>query len=210
MVKLLVLAAALASAWEVNQPALWMERFFWDALLQSRDRLARQQSDPNLVPMMKAVAQQVAQQVANLQQINEYVKTQKDNLDYAFQQDDPKPSLQTIQENFDTLAKGNDQVRQNLYFLTVRCRLASSQALPDQEIYNAALLILGQVQQLQLTLNSLYLDTLAVRNVVAENRWGTDKHFRHTTDELLRSAARIQDSTFSIYNAGYELAMRSR
>jgi hypothetical protein len=202
--------AAPASAWDVNQPALWQERFFWDALLQSRDRLARQQSDPNLVPMMKAVAGQVAQQVANLQQIDEYVKAQQENLKYAFEQDDPKPSLDTILANFDTLAKGNDQVRQNLYFLTVRCRMASTQALPDQDIYNAALLILGQVQQLQLVLNSLYLNTLASRNIVQENRWGADKNFRHNTEELLRSAARIQDSVFSIYNAGYELAMRSK
>lgn len=206
---LLVLLAAPARAWEL-QPSLWQERYFWDALLQGRDRLARQQSDPNLVPMLKGAAAQAAQQVANIQQIGAYVKTQHDNLRYAFAQDDPAPSLETIRANFETLAKGNDQIRQNLYYLTARCRMAATQSLPDPEIYQAALLLLGQVQQIQLSLNSLYLDSLAARNLVYENRWATDKFFRHQTDEMLRSSARVQDSVFAVYNAGYDLAMRSR
>jgi len=98
----------------------------------------------------------------------------------------------------------------NLYFLTARCRMASSQALPDPELYQGGLLVLGQVQQLQLSLNALYLDTAAVRQLVAENDWATDRYFRHSSVELLRSVTRVQDSVFSVYNAGYEFAMRSR
>src|SRR3989339_809360 len=97
---------------------------------------------------------------------------------------------------FDALSKGCDQIRHNLYYLTARCRMASSQALPDPELYQAGLLILGQVQQLQLSLNSLYLDAVAARQVVADNRWSTDKYFRHRTEELLRNVVRIQDSVF--------------
>lgn len=205
-----LLASALPAAALDTPPTLWQERFFWDALLTARDRLARQQSDPMMVPVMKAIAGQVAQQVANLGQIHQYVKAQGDNLRYAYSQSDPQPSLDTIKNNFETLTTGCDQVRQNLYYLTARQRMAQSQALPDPEMYQAGLLILGQVQQLQLSLNALYLDTSAVRNVVVDNKWANDKDFSHKTEELMRSVVRVQDSVFSVYNAGYELSMRCR
>lgn len=206
---LILLLASPALAQDAG-PTLWQERFFWDALLTARDRMARQQSDPMMIPVMKAIAGQVAQQVANLGQIHEYVKAQSDNLRFAYAQPDPKPSLDTIRSNFETLTAGCDQVRQNLYYLTTRERIAQSQALPDPEMYQAGLLILGQVQQLQLTLNALYLDASAARALVYENQWAGDRHFTHKTDELLRSVMRVQDSVFSVYNAGYELSMRCR
>ncbi len=206
-----LLASALpADALDTQAPTLWQERFFWDALLTARDRLARQQSDPMMIPVMKAIAGQVAQQVANLAQIHQYVKAQGDNLRYAYAQPDPQPSLDTISNNFETLTTGCDQVRQNLYYLTSRQRIAQSQALPDPEMYQAGLLILGQVQQLQLTLNALYTDMIAVRGLVADNQWTRDNDFSHKTEELLRSVVRVQDSVFAVYNAGYELAMRCR
>ena len=196
-------------AWN-ESTSLWQERYFWDALLQARDRVARGQSDPALVPTLKAIAGQAEQQVANLQQIAIYVKAQQDNLRYAFAQDNPAASLATIAANLDTLGKGADQVRSNLYFLTTRCRMASSQALPDQEMYQATLLILGQVQQLQLQLNALYLDTVEGRRLVHENGWAADKAFKLRVESLLKSVVRVQDAVFAVYNAGYELAMRSR
>ena len=88
--------------------------------------------------------------------------------------------------------------------------MAATQALPDQEMYQAGLLILGQIQQLQLTLNSLYYDTLAARGLVDDNKWANDKFFTHQTEELMRSVVRIQDSVFAVYNAGYDLTMRCR
>ena len=206
----LLLAAAPAAAQPDAGPTLWMERYFWDALLTARDKMARQQSDPMMIPVMKAIAGQAAQQVANLGQIGQYVKAQSDNLRYAYAQPDPQPSLDTIAANFETLSTGCDQVRQNLYYLTTRQRMAQSQALPDPEMYQAGLLILGQIQQLQLTLNQVYLDAAAARNLVHENAWANDKHFTHKTEELMRSVVRVQDAVFSVYNAGYELAMRCR
>ncbi len=204
------LLSAQARATTPEAPSLWQERFFFDALLQARDRLARAQSDPQMIPAMKAIAGQVAQQVANLQQVDAYVKAQQDNLRYAFSQEDPEPSLETIGANLETLGKGSDQIRHNLYYLTARCRLASSQALPDQEMYQAGLLILGQIQQLQLALNSLYLNAVEARRVIYENAWAAGKPFKQKTELLLRSVVRIQDSVFSVYNAGYELTMRCR
>jgi len=207
---LLLASAAPAGATDLHPPQLWQERFFWDALLPARDRMARQQSDPMMIPVMKAIAGQVAQQVANLSQIDQYVKAQADNLRFAYAQPDPKPSLDTISANLDTLTKGCDQVRQNLYYLTARQRMAQSQALPDQEMYQAGLLILGQTQQLQLTLNALYYDSMAARGVVDSNAWANDRFFQHRVDELMRSVVRVQDSVFAVYNAGYELAMRCK
>ena len=207
---LLVAGAARAQAPDAAAPTLFQERYFWDSLLTARDKLARQQSDPNMIPVMKAIAGQIAQQVANLGQIHEYVKAQSDNLRYAFAQPDPEPSLETITQNFDTLTAGCDQVRQNLFYLTARQRMASTQALADPEMYQAGLLILGQVQQLQLTLNSLYLDTVTVRDLANQNAWATDKMFQHKTEQLMLSVVRVQDSVFSVYNAGYELTMRCR
>ena len=203
-----ILSPALAA--DPTPPTLWQEWTFFDALLGARDRMARSQSDPNMIPVLKAIGAQAAQQVANLSQIAAYVKAQKDNLHYAFSQPDPASSLETIGSNFDTLAKGSDQIRNNLYYLTARCRMASSQALPDKEMYQASLQILGQIQQLQLQLNSLYLDAVESRKIVSDNDWGTDKYFRQRSDILLRSIVRIQDSVFSIYNSGYELTIRSR
>lgn len=210
----LILAAAPARAAAPppsdTPPTLWQERFFWDALLSARDKMARQQSDPMMVPVMKAIAAQIAQQVANLGQIDQYVKAQGDNLRFAYGQPDPQPSLATIADNFTTLTTGSDQVRQNLYYLTARQRLAASQALPDPEMYQAGLLILGQVQQLQLTLNSLYYDALAARGVVGENKWANDKYFTHKTEILMGSVVRVQDSVFAVYNSAYDLTMRCR
>jgi hypothetical protein len=209
----IILAAALAAPTRAAAPAaqsLWQEMYLWDALLTARDRQARSQSDPAMIPVMKAIAGQVAQQVANLGQIDAYVKSQQDNLRYAFSQEDPQPSLDTIGANFETLSKGADQIRNNLYFLTVRCRIASTQALPDPEMYQTALLILGQVQQLQLRLNSLYLNTNDAHKLVSDNGWATDRNFRHRSEYLMKSVVRVQDSVFAVYNAGYELAMRSR
>ena len=209
-----VLAAAPAAARAAGPsdaaPTLWQERYFWDALLPARDKLARQQSDPQMVPVMNAIALQIAQQVANLNQIDQYVKAQGDNLRYAYAQPDPQPSLATISDNLTTLTTGSDQIRQNLYYLTARQRMAASQALPDPEMYQAGLLILGQIQQLQLTLNTLYYDTQAARGIVDQNKWANDKFFTHRTEELMRSVVRIQDSVFSVYNSGYDLAMRCR
>src|SRR4051812_9296557 len=86
----LFLAAAPARAID-DPPALWQGRFFWDALTSARDKLARQQSDPMVIPVMKAIAGQIAQQVANLGQIDQYVKAQADNLRFAYAQPDPQP-----------------------------------------------------------------------------------------------------------------------
>ncbi|MBI5629803.1 MAG: hypothetical protein HY921_02835 [Elusimicrobia bacterium] len=213
--RILPAAAALglclaAPARAEQSPLLWQERFFFDALLQARDKLSRAQSDPAMIPVLKAIAGQAAQQSANLDQIDQYMKSQHDNLSYAFAQEDPGPSLETIEANFETLSRGSDQIRNNLYYLTARCRMASSQALPDSEMYQAALLILGQIQQLQLKLNSLYLNAVEAHRLVSENSWATSKNFRHKAEALLRSVVRIQDSIFSVYNSGYELAMRCR
>ncbi len=163
-----------------------------------------------MIPVMKAIAGQIAQQVANLKQIDQYVKAQGDNLRYAYAQPDPHPSLATIADNFATLNIGCDQVRQNLYYLTARQRFAAAQALPDQEMYQAGLLILGQVQQLQLTLNTLYYDTLAARGVVYQNAWANDKFFTAKTENLMFSVVRVQDSVFAVYNSGYDLTMRCK
>jgi hypothetical protein len=206
----LILFSAVPARAIDEAPTLWQERFFWDALTSARDKLARAQSDPMEVPVMKAIAAQIAQQVANLGQIDQYVKAQSDNLRYAYAQPDPKASLATISDNLTTLNTGCDQVRQNLYYLTSRQRMAATQALPDPEMYQAGLLILGQIQQLQLTLNSLYYDAQAARGVVNDNRWANDKFFTHKTEELMRSVVRVQDSVFSVYNAGYDLTMRCR
>lgn len=207
---LALLALALPARAADQAPVLWQEATFFDALLQARDRMARSQSDPNMIPVLKAIAGQVAQQVANLQQIDAYVKAQQDNLRFAFSQQDPAASLKTIGANFETLSKGSEQIKSNLYFLTVRCRIASSQALPDADMYKADLVILGQVQQLQLQLNALYLDTVAAKKIVDDNDWALDKEFRHRSQLLMKSVVAVQDSVFAVYNAGYELAMRSR
>jgi len=207
---LLLAAAAPARAILDQAPTLWQERFFWDALLSARDKMARQQSDPMMVPVMKAIAGQIAQQVANLGQIDKYVKSQSDNLRFAYAQPDPKPSLTTISDNFTTLTTGCDQVRQNLYYLTSRQRIAATQALPDPEMYQAGLLILGQIQQLQLTLNSLYYDAIAARGLVNDNKWADEKFFLDRTEILMSSVVRVQDSVFAVYNAGYDLTMRCR
>ncbi|MBI5623496.1 MAG: hypothetical protein HZB91_03470 [Elusimicrobia bacterium] len=207
---LLGLASPAFALFGADAPALWQERFFWDALLSGRSRLARSQADPAQIPVLKAIAGQTAQQVANLSQIHAYVKAQQDNLAYAFGQPDPGPSLDTIQANFETLAKGAEQVRNNLYYLTARCRMASTQALPDPEASSASLLILGQIQQLQLRLNALYLDTVTVRGKVHENKWAADKFFIFRTESLFRNVVRVQDSIFTAYNSALELHLRSR
>ncbi len=206
----LLLAAPAAAFFGDDFPVLWQERMFFDALLQARERAARTQSDPMLLPVMKAIAGQAAQQSANLQQIHSFVKAQKDNLGYAFTQPEPEDSLGTIQENFETLSKGAEQVRQNLYYLTARCRIASGQALQDAEMNQASLLILGQIQQLQLDLNALYVDATEVRKQVHDNKWAVDKFFLHKTEDLYRNVVRVQDAIFKVYNSALELNMRTK
>ncbi|MBI4423209.1 MAG: hypothetical protein HY554_05760 [Elusimicrobia bacterium] len=199
---------ALAASWVGAR--LWQEGFFWDALLHARDRAARQQADPQLIPMVKTLAAQVAQQVANMQQIDAYVKGQQDSLRFAFAQEDPAPSLLVIRNNFETLAKGSVQIQHNLYYLTSRARMAITQALPDPELTAAATQLIGQIQALQLGLNQLYLDTSATRQLARSEPWATDEFFRYGTEQLMRSVVQVQDSVFAVYNASYELHVRSR
>ncbi len=77
-------------------------------------------------------------------------------------------------------------------------------------MYHSSLLILGQVLKLQLQLNETYLDSVEIRRLSHTNRWASDKDFRQKADALLKSVVRIQDAVFSVYNAGYELTVRSR
>lgn len=189
---------------------LWQEGFFWDALIHARDRAARQQADPQLIPVVKTIAGQVAQQVANMQQIHAYIKGQQDSLRYAFAQDNPQPSMVIIRNNFETLAKGTQQIEHNLYYLTARQRMAITQALPDPELTAAATQLIGQIQQLQLALNAMYLDTTALRQLIDTEPWAVDDFFRYGGDHLLKSVVSVQDSVFAVYNAAYELHVRSR
>ncbi|MBI4386430.1 MAG: hypothetical protein HY551_03530 [Elusimicrobia bacterium] len=192
------------------QTFLWQEHFLWDALMTARDRVARQTADPHLLPVVRAIAQQTAQQSANLQQIQFYAKAQQDNLRFAFNQTDPTPSLATIRSNLETLQKGVSQIRHNLYYLTARTRMASSQALPDPELMKTATLLINQIQASQMQLNSLYADAVAVQSQLATETWLRDKPLRYQADLLVRATANTQDAIFSIYNSSYELYLRSK
>lgn len=214
----LLLLAAFARAGDAatapppsDEPAvLWQERFLWDGLLQARDRAARVSADPKLLEVVKAIAYQAAQQTANLEQIRNYAKSQGENLRYAFSQEDPQPSLKVIQGNFQTLAKGSEQVRNNLYYLTARLRLCQTQALPDPKLTEMSMLVIAQVQQIQLRLNDLYLDTAATHQQVKAEAWAGDDFFRFSSEHLLRAVVETQDSVFTVYNAAYELYLLSQ
>lgn len=197
-------AATLAEA------RLWQERFQWDGLLQARARAARISADPALLKVVELIAHQVAQQSANLKQIQSYVKAQSSNVRYAFSQQDPGPSLTVIQNNLHTLAKGTVQVRNNLYFLTTRVRMSGSQALPDPKLSQLAKLLIAQIQSVQLTLNTLYTDTVAVHGIIMADTWAVNEFFRYSSIHLLRSVVQVQDSVFAIYNASYELYVLSK
>lgn len=205
----LILAPSWATAADLENAQLWQERYFWDGLLQSRDRAARSSADPLLLKVIRTIAHQVAQQAANLEQIQAYAKGQVDNIRYAFSQKDPGPSLKIIQNNFSTLSKGTQQIRNNLYYLTARVRISSSQALPDPKLKQNATLLIAQVQNVQLKLNSLYTHTSAVHNAVLAETWYVDTFFRFMAAHLLRTVVEVQDSVFSIYNSSYELYVLS-
>ena len=202
---LLALLAVPAAAGDADSPVLWQERYVWDALLQARDRAARVSADPKLLEVVKTIAYQAAQQTANLEQIRNYAKSQGENLRYAYAQEDPNPSLAVIQGNFQTLAKGAEQVRNNLYYLTARLRLCQTQALPDPKLVENSMLVIAQIQQIQLRLNDLYLDTSASHATVKGETWAGDDFFRFSSEHLLRAVVEVQDSVFTVYNAGYEL-----
>ena len=214
----LLLLAAFARAGDAakspppaDEPAvLWQERFMWDGLLQARDRAARVSADPKLIEVVKAIAYQAAQQTANLEQIRNYAKSQGENFRYALAQEDPTPSLKVIEGNFQTLAKGSEQVRNNLYYLTARLRLCQTQALPDPKLTENAMLVIAQVQQIQLRLNDLYIDTAATHQQVKAEQWAGDDFFRFSSEHLLRAVVETQDSVFTVYNAGYELYLLSQ
>ncbi|PIP84166.1 MAG: hypothetical protein CO113_07450 [Elusimicrobia bacterium CG_4_9_14_3_um_filter_62_55] len=208
---LLVLSlAAPVQASDLSSARLWQERYMWDALLQARDRAARVSADPRLVEVVKQIAYQVAQQTANLGQIHAFTKGQVDNLEYAFSQKDPEPSLAVIQNNFNTLSKGSEQIRNNLFFLTVRLRIAATQALPDPKLTENAKLVIAQVQQVQLRLNALYADTSAVELKIRKETWMADEFFRYAGMHLLKTVVSVQDSVFAVYNASYELYVLSK
>ena len=199
-----------AAAVELTETRLWQEGYFWDGLLQSRDRAARSAADPRLIEVVNTLAYQVAQQSANIAQIRTYVKGQVDNLKYAFAQRDPGPSLTTIQNNFDTLARGAEQVRNNLYYLTTRARMSATQALPDPKLSETAKLVIAQIQQVQLQLNDLYLDTVAVYGTVQGETWAVNDFFRFSANHLLWMVVQVQDAVFSVYNATFELYLLSK
>jgi len=202
--------AAPAFANSFTESRLWQERFYWDALIQSRDRAARVSADPALLEVIETLAHQVAQQALNIEQIQAYAKAQIDNLKFAFGQKNPAPSLAVIQNNFTTLSRGSEQIRNNLYYLTARTRMSSSQALPDPKLTEKATLLIAQIQNVQLKLNALYLDTVSVVNAVRRETWYADDFFRYSAEDLLSSVVSVQDSVYSVYNSSYELYLLSK
>lgn len=200
--------AAGVVSWMQN--LLWQEHYYWDALINSRSRAARSQADPNLLPVLRVIAQQTAQQAANLMQINNYAKAQQDNLRFAFAQKDPTASLATIKNNLDTLSKGSQQISNNLFFLTARCRMASTQALPDPDLMATAAALIQQIQASQLQLNALYASAVAVKGQVNEQTWLKDKTLQYNAEHLVKASLSVQDSLFEVYNAAYELYVRSK
>ncbi|PCI37283.1 MAG: hypothetical protein COB53_07020 [Elusimicrobia bacterium] len=210
LVALFTLLGTPASAAELSQARLWQERYMWDGLMQARDRAARVSADPQLLEVVKQIAFQVAQQTANLGQIHAFTQGQVDNLEYAFSQKDPEPSLAVIQNNFNTLSKGSEQIRNNLFFLATRIRLCSTQALPDPKLTEKSKLVIAQVQQVQLRLNGLYSDTAAINQKIRQETWMADDFFRFSGQHLLKSVVTVQDSVFAIYNASYELFVLSK
>ncbi|HVE14289.1 MAG TPA: hypothetical protein VNI01_12895 [Elusimicrobiota bacterium] len=210
----LSLLAAASPVWaaqsKLANAKLWQERFFWDGMTSARSKAARVSADPRLLEVVNLLAHQVAQQALNVQQIQSYAKAQVDNVRFAFNQEDPGPSLAVIQNNFTTLGKGTEQIRNNLYYLTTRTRLCSSQALPDPKLTQQATILIAQIQNVQLKLNALYLDTASVARMVRAEQWGVDQYFRYNTEYLLNTVVSVQDSVFSVYNSAYELYLLSR
>ena len=205
-----LLPSPASAATKLANAKLWQERFFWDGMLTARGKAARVSADPRLLEVVNLLAHQVAQQALNLQQIQSYAKAQVDNLRFAFNQDDPGPSLAVIQNNFTTLGKGTEQIRNNLHFLTTRTRLCASQALPDPKLTQQATILIAQIQNVQLKLNALYLDSAQTARMVRAETWGVDRHFRYTTEYLLNTAVSVQDAVFSVYNSAYELYLLSK
>lgn len=204
------LLAPNVSAAVVQSPVLWQERYYFDALLEARDRQEREESDPEMVPVLRAIAGQVAQQGLNLNRLGLYVAAQKSNVRFAFAQKDPDPSLKVILSNLMTLTRGAGQIRDNLDYLAVRCRLASSQALSDPKMEQASLVILAEIRQLQLDLNAVYLNAVAVQKDAWKFSRPKDRYLRSSLWMLVRSMRRIQNSVYSIYNSARDLALRCR
>lgn len=206
----IVFLIAQAIPADATAPLLWQERYYFDALLQARDRQSRSQSDPELIPVLRSIAGEVLQQAANIKQIDAYAKVQQGSLHYAFAQNDPVPSLKIVGINLSTLAQGALQVKNNLSYLDVRCRLASSQALSDQQVYRSSLLILVEVRQLQFALNNLYADSQKAEKIIKDQSEFNTRHFQYQADFFMRSLSSLQGAVFALYNSGYDLALRSR
>ncbi len=191
-------------------PLLWQEHYYFDALLEARDRQSRSESDPNLVPVLRSIAGEALQQAANVGQIDSYVKTQFGSLHYAFHQDDSDASLKIIGLNLSTLGQGMVQVKNNLAYLTVRSNIAFSQALPDPKIYQNALLILAEVKRLQLEVNSLYLDASSNDKVIKSHADEESPLFIYQSHFFIRSLYSLQGEVFALYNSAYDIALRAR
>jgi hypothetical protein len=191
-------------------PLLWQERYYFDALIEARDRQSRSESDPNLVPVLRSIAGEVLQQAANVGQIDSYAKTQLGSLRYAFGQDHPNASLKIVGLNLSTLGQGMVQVKNNLAYLTVRSNIAFSQALPDPQIYQNSLLILAEIKRLQLEVNSLYLDSIADDKVIKSHQDDESPLFVYQSQFFIRSLYSLQGEVFSLYNSAYDIALRAR
>ena len=191
-------------------PLLWQERYYFDALLEARDRQSRSESDSNLVPVLRSIAGEVLQQAANVGQIDSYAKTQLGSLRYSFGQDHPSASLKIVGLNLSTLGQGMVQVKNNLAYLTVRSNIAFSQALPDSQIYQNSLLILAEIKRLQLEVNSLYLDAIADDKVIKSHQDDESPLFVYQSQFFIRSLYSLQGEVFSLYNSAYDIALRAR
>lgn len=191
---------------------LWQEETYWDGLMNEHvhSRAARMSADPNLIPVLETITQQVAQQVLNLQQVTAYTKIQQDNLQLAFAESDPSTSLTIIQENLDTLSEGTDRIQNNLRLLAVRCRTAASQVLPDPQLTKIVTILIQQIQIAQIQLKTLYADATAVQVAIDAKARPRQNFLRYRANLLVNSIYDTQNPISAVTNASYEIYLRSK
>lgn len=189
---------AWASGGSTSQPKLWQETYYFDTLHQARDAGLRQSADPALPQALTGLEAQMDAQGAALRRLAAQLPSPREL--------EGRGALMRASAQAGEMRR----VQAALSHLTTRARMASSQALPDPKLQEAASRMTAKSADLYGAASAIVSQAAALTSALQEGSRPSASGGLQAVDLLNRSAQRLADSAAYFHNSLNELSSRLR